>query len=223
MSTISYGWALFFFLHKTERQSILQHSILLVPKPQVAPLKICNSTEFMQDTAASPTARHHLGPWNALILEDLEACWEYQRLGDYCPRCSYQKASRNPQIFQVRHRKPKRQNDQKSFLHVYNWIMTIFCSPALPPEAWCSLGQWEQGHNAWWWDQPYRSGHALACSSCSRESVLLSNIRIILCRLIPSIKIKNVYSEMRFQDHSVLIDREMTMNLQCHTVHPPKA
>lgn len=67
-------WMGFFFLHKIERQSIFQHSIFLMPKLQMAPLKICNPTEFMQDTAASPTARHHLGYCNALIPEDLEMC-----------------------------------------------------------------------------------------------------------------------------------------------------
>lgn len=35
-------------------------------------------------------------------------------------------------------------------------------------------------------------------------------------------KIKNVYSKMRFQDHSVLIDHEMTMSLQCNTVPPQR-
>lgn len=48
-----------------------------------------------------------------------------------------------------------------------------------------------------------------AASDHSRESVLLSLIRMILCRLIPSMKIKNLYSKMRFQDHSELIDHEM--------------
>lgn len=111
----------FFFLHKIERQYTFQHSIFLTPKPQMAPLKIfCNSTKFMQDTATSPAARHHLGHWNTLIPGDLEIPNACRLLPSVFIGESFQEAWDSSRQAP----EAKRQNDQKVCLHVYNWTTT---------------------------------------------------------------------------------------------------
>lgn len=157
-----------FFLPKVEKPSRFQHLIFLMTKSQMA-LKGLLQLQWVYARychwsywKASPWALEYTHAWRSGNVLRIT--------GDCCPHHLYWKASRNPLVVQGKMTK------RHLLLHVYN-LMTIFCTTGLPPQGMGpTLRKWSY------------FGH----SSCSRESVLLSIISIILHRLILSMKIKHV-------------------------------
>lgn len=160
MSTISHGWAFFPSQNRNLHCSIQSCSSQNLKWPQKV---FYNSTEFMQSNTATATARG-LESSNSWILGNVlrlpDTCWLLLTTGVH----TWKQLRNIPwQAQEIR-----RHNNQRAFLHYYNWIMEkMFASS--PSQALFSFGQ-EQERDVWWQNHPCRGQHALACSSGSREA-----------------------------------------------------
>lgn len=107
----------------------------------------------------------------------------------------------------------RRRNNHRAFFHGYDWIMKTFCTPALPNRY--DALQDDERRNMMpgdGWSNLTEAIMFWPATLAAEGWVLSSIVRIIMCRLTHSINI--VYYQIRFKDHSVLIDHAMTMSLQ---------